>query len=436
VSAPNVAAPHLSLAAEPESSIFIEYDTDDWALTSAGWPSRLVRLSKKLKSLSKFVGPGKITGRPQSAHEQPARAVPLSARPPTGASRPPAWGPESWALGAVVPRARPSNQRSTPRVTIDLFSEGHPLRTTAASDALSLREWAFPSEVTLYVHARRTTERGASAVELGRQDRERLFSSSAEWQPAGATQTESGMSCFLAALCVLVRHLEYRKPTADAVAGFLRALTRFAPAVHAFKALCTATPLAPAEKHALSSALYGLARSLVPSEVANERVFEQSRIFLHFLLHRFRKDDAQTEGEAWAEVSLMCAISSARLTHPVSFPTVAGLASKRYEMSTGPPLRRLERAHSARRTTSRPTHNEPAVARSIVQRARRHTVQHGGSLWCSVGGRPATVRRRHRAAAPCAPDGRQGARVLAVRRARACECAPRLEPARQGRQGF
>ena len=48
----------------PESSIFIQYDTREFAEnTVSKWPSQIAVLAPKMKKLSKFVGPGQIAGR-------------------------------------------------------------------------------------------------------------------------------------------------------------------------------------------------------------------------------------------------------------------------------------------------------------------------------------------------------------------------------------
>ena len=60
----------------PESSIFIQYNTREFA---ASWPSQIVVLSRKMKTLSKFVGPGLISGR-GSKKERKGQVPPTQSR--------------------------------------------------------------------------------------------------------------------------------------------------------------------------------------------------------------------------------------------------------------------------------------------------------------------------------------------------------------------
>ena len=210
------------------------------------------------------------------------------------------------------------------RQTIDLFVQAHPLRTSQRTDALSLREWQLAAAggegggLTLFAQVRSTRVRGSQPTELGRQVRERVFSLGEVWQPEQAAQTEAGMSRLLSTLVVLCNHLQYRTTTADGLLGFLRASVRFPPAVHALKAIVAAEPLAPAEKHALSSALYALGRALLPAAVPDAKVFESSGVFLAFLLARFKVEHTRTDApECWRKHPLICPLTSERLVQPV-----------------------------------------------------------------------------------------------------------------------
>ena len=60
----------------PESSIFIQYNTREFA---ASWPSQIAKFSEKMKKLSKFVGPGLISGR-ESKKERKGQVAPLEIR--------------------------------------------------------------------------------------------------------------------------------------------------------------------------------------------------------------------------------------------------------------------------------------------------------------------------------------------------------------------
>jgi len=237
----------------------------------------------------------------------------VGGRPPAGMPAPaPAQGPGR------------ADEACELRQTIDLFVQAHPLRTSQRTDALSLREWQLAAAagegggLTLFAQVRSTRVRSSQPAELGRQARERVFSLGEAWQPEQAAQTEAGMSRLLSTLVVLCSHLQYRTATADGLLGFLRASVRFPPAVHALKAIVAAEPLAPAEKHALSSALYALGRALLPAAVADAKVFESSGVFLAFLLSRFKAEHTRTDApECWRKHSLVCPLTSERLVQPV-----------------------------------------------------------------------------------------------------------------------
>ena len=105
--------------------------------------------------------------------------------------------------------------------------------------------------------------------------------------------------------------------------GFFRAiLVDFPPAVLALKLLVQKVPISAADRHVLANAFFQLGRKLLPAAVSDAKVFESSRVLLHFLLSRFRESDLKSE-EGWEAHPLCCALTLERLTTPVRLPAAS-----------------------------------------------------------------------------------------------------------------
>lgn len=98
--------------------------------------------------------------------------------------------------------------------------------------------------------------------------------------------------------------------------GYLRRICSFPPATLAFYKLSRKKKILDAEKVALSSVLFRVFRTLVPPAIANNVVFEYSRVCFG-LLYLNSNDPKNMESEIYKTVSLTCPISFGRLVDPV-----------------------------------------------------------------------------------------------------------------------
>lgn len=93
-------APHLDTH-NAESSIYIEYDTQPYKAGKPSWPSDIVKLVPRLKTLARFQPEGEITGRRKSKSGQRAsQVVPSSMRTGGGASAKPSRGTQNHAASS------------------------------------------------------------------------------------------------------------------------------------------------------------------------------------------------------------------------------------------------------------------------------------------------------------------------------------------------
>ena len=84
-----------------ESSIYIEYDTQPYKAGKPSWPSDIVKLVPRLKTLASFQPEGEITGRRKSKSGQRAsQVVPSSMRTGGGASAKPSRGTQNHAASS------------------------------------------------------------------------------------------------------------------------------------------------------------------------------------------------------------------------------------------------------------------------------------------------------------------------------------------------
>ncbi|CAK0867200.1 unnamed protein product [Prorocentrum cordatum] len=112
------------------------------------------------------------------------------------------------------------------------------------------------------------------------------------------------MSCFLASLLVLGKHMATEHVLRRRVLGHFRAACRFPPAVAALGAVLGGRhrQLQEADKGALACAAFKVFRAAAPAEVGDGRVFEQSRILFSMLVGHSASGDG--EGELWRSVRL------------------------------------------------------------------------------------------------------------------------------------
>ena len=206
---------------------------------------------------------------------------------------------------------------------VDLYGlDGKPFLSTGATVSRPLADWGLTpaqsdAETELLVVLRRSaydvcasapdgapqfTVDGALASTKGE-----AFKASPAWQPR-VVQSPKGTACFLAALMVASGRVAGDTERTARVLGHLRALTRFPPAVAAWRKLLTKRldTLCSAEKAALAAAFYNLAVQTVPGAVSRARVFEHTHVIVAHLLKHASATHAATDGaSAWDDVSLV-----------------------------------------------------------------------------------------------------------------------------------
>jgi len=214
-----------------------------------------------------------------------------------------------------------------PLLKVDLFMPCSQILTTPQTDLLPLGQWGVAGpdgfwterfnspEECCYAVVRQTTSNDALPA-IGNsadQGRQATFGNGLSWAVPGHEQTPAGMSCFLSCLYALSGHLsqspsmggETLADIRDSVIGFIELITGFPPAAAAFSALIQGGSIGENQKAALSQSLYTMMRSMVPPEVKDSQVFEQSAPCFSFIVRQASAHDSAGYAKVGKDVSVV-----------------------------------------------------------------------------------------------------------------------------------